>query len=125
MNKAISERRRRANSIFLLTRRAGRYCIFSWKLTRRCLLSHTTEGLHSFLGVVVEKITSKAILDVLKRISASGRRPIFHDLVEEFECADSPKPLGDALRALKDAGLVDFKEPFCADTVIEIIHVIE
>ncbi len=72
-----------------------------------------------------KKITNQAVLDSLKRISASGRKPIFHDLVEEFDCGASPKPLGDALRAVKDAELVDFTEPFYADTTIEIIHVIE
>ncbi len=72
-----------------------------------------------------KKITNQAVRDSLKRISASGRKPIFHDLVEEFDCAASPKPILDALRALKDAGLVDFKEPLFADSAIEIIHVIE
>jgi hypothetical protein len=69
-----------------------------------------------------EKMTSKAILDALGRVWDSGRMPMFLDLVDEFDCAASPKPVLDALRALKDAGLVDFEEPFFADSAIKIIY---
>ncbi len=75
--------------------------------------------------MIETKITGLAVLQALNRIKESGRNPIFHDLVEEFEPATSPESIGDALRSLKDAGVVDFKEPFYPDTVIEIIHIIE
>jgi hypothetical protein len=73
----------------------------------------------------MEKITSKAILDALERVSTSGRMPMFLDLVDEFDCAASPKPILDALRFLKDAGLVNFEEPLFADSAIQIIDAIE
>ncbi len=84
------------------------------------------QGLRSPKGVLMEKkITNDAVLDALKRVSTSGRTPMFLDLVDEFDCAAAPKPVLDALRVLKDAGLVDFEEPLFADSAIEIIHVIE
>jgi hypothetical protein len=72
-----------------------------------------------------KKITNDAVLDVLKLVSTSGRMPMFLDLVDEFECAASPKPVLDVLRVLKAAGLVDFKEPLFADSGIRIIDVAE
>jgi hypothetical protein len=39
--------------------------------------------------------------------------------------AAAPKPILDALRFLKDAGLVDFKEPLFSDSAIKIIDVTE
>ncbi len=72
-----------------------------------------------------KKITNETVLDALERVLRSGRMPMFLDLIDEFECAASPKPVLDALRVLKAAGLVGFKEPLFADSAIKIIDVIE
>jgi hypothetical protein len=72
-----------------------------------------------------KETTNKTVLEVLKRIRASGKMPMVVDLVDEFDCAAAPKPILDALRFLKDAGLVDFKEPLFSDSAIKIIDVTE
>jgi hypothetical protein len=72
--------------------------------------------------MMAEKLTTQAVLDALKRVLASGRMPMVVDLIDEFDCAASPKPVLDALYALKDAGRVSFKKPLYSDSPIEIIH---
>jgi hypothetical protein len=75
--------------------------------------------------MVAEEVTGQAVLSALWRISALRRRSIFLDVAEELEWKVSPQPLRDALRLLKDAGVVDFEEPLYPYTPIYILENLE
>jgi hypothetical protein len=99
---------------------------FSTEGVKYALAGEQGLGSPKWGGILMEKkITNETVLEVLKRIGASGRMTMVVDLIDEFDCAAAPKPILDALRVLRAAGLVGFKEPLFSDSAIRIIDVIE